>query len=282
MPSRLDSDLQGASAAHLVQCLLVVIEFEDVGHHSLGPDLSALKVFDGSWEAVGLRERSNDPNFVTENLGRWPRDTGLVLVDAVDKKRSPSSNVVDRILDNGFDSSRFDDDVEPERVVLLQFSPLRSGVCPVKFDVYVCGFYILRNVHLNSLVSCDNDLAGTIQFQKLRQHQASRARTQKEDFASNLWLDNIHAVNSASEGFSKRRLQVRDIVDLVQFVLRIDDVFSKATRQTNSPSPKVLAEQGLATTAVETVVALGIGRLSGNLGRPCRLQQRLPQPHGQG
>lgn len=77
MPSRLDSDLQGTSAAHLVQCLLVVFELEDVSHlicelqdqvcelregtyHSLGLDLSALEVFDGSWEAVGLRERPND------------------------------------------------------------------------------------------------------------------------------------------------------------------------------------------------------------------------------
>ena len=46
---------------------------------------------------------------------------------------------------------------------------------PVKFDVYICGFYILRNVHLNALVSCNNNLASTIQFQKLRQHQAVAA-----------------------------------------------------------------------------------------------------------
>ena len=76
--SRLDGDLQGSSAAHLVQCLLVVLELKDIGnlnhrfrvmvsgsvtrmaHHPLGPDLSALEVFDSSREAVGLREGPDD------------------------------------------------------------------------------------------------------------------------------------------------------------------------------------------------------------------------------
>ena len=70
------------------------------------------------------------PDFITENLGRWPRDTSLVLIDAVDKKRSSSPDVVDRILDDGFDSRRFNDNVESEWVVFLQLSPLRPGVCP--------------------------------------------------------------------------------------------------------------------------------------------------------
>ena len=70
--SRLDGDLQGTSAAHLIQCLLVVVELEYIGdlecglekktwesietriYHSLGSNLPALEVFDGSWEAVSL------------------------------------------------------------------------------------------------------------------------------------------------------------------------------------------------------------------------------------
>jgi hypothetical protein len=78
---------------------------------------------------------------------------------------------------------------------------------------------------------------------------------------------------------TKRRLLVRDLVDLVQFVLRtctrgqirgekrstsilrrnvdsLGDVFSKAAGQADSPSPEVLAEQGLATTTVKTLLAL--------------------------
>lgn len=58
-------------------------------------------------------------DFIAENLGRRPGDTSLVLIDTVDKERSSSSDVVDRILDDRFDSSRFHDDVESKRVVFL-------------------------------------------------------------------------------------------------------------------------------------------------------------------
>ena len=117
-------------------------------HHSLGLDLSTLEVFDRSRETVGLREGPNDLpqyqqttngqeefnvpylDFVAENLGRWPRDTSLFFVDTIDKERSSPSDVVDRILDDGLDSSRFNDDVESERVVLLEFIPLRLWIFP--------------------------------------------------------------------------------------------------------------------------------------------------------
>lgn len=69
-------------------------------------------------------------DFVTENLGRRPRDTGLVLVNTVDEEGTSPSYVVDGILDDGFNSSRLDDDVESEWVILLQFIPLRLGVLP--------------------------------------------------------------------------------------------------------------------------------------------------------
>ena len=116
-------------------------------YHALGLDLSALEVLDRPREAVSLRKGPNDlsvvsnangtrtgaaayPDFVAENLGWWPRDTSLILVNAVNEERPPSSDVVDGILDNGLNSSRLHDDVESERVVLLQFIPLRLGVLP--------------------------------------------------------------------------------------------------------------------------------------------------------
>jgi len=115
-------------------------------YHALGLDLSALEVFDRPREAVSLRKGPNDlsvvssanrarivvayPDFVAKNLGWWPRDTSLILVNAVNEERPPSSDVVDGILDDGLNSSRLHDDVESERVVLLQFIPLRFGVLP--------------------------------------------------------------------------------------------------------------------------------------------------------
>ena len=116
-------------------------------YHALGLDLSALEVLDRPREAVGLRKGPNDlsvvsnangtrtgavvyPDFVAENLGWWPRDTSLILINAVNKERLPSSDIVDGILDDGLNSSHFHDDVESERVVLLQFIPLRFGILP--------------------------------------------------------------------------------------------------------------------------------------------------------
>ena len=116
-------------------------------YHSLGLDLSAFEVLDRSREAVGLGEGPDDlpgpsvaaigtrtgvayPYFVAENLRWWPRDAGLILVNAVNEERSSSSDVVDGILDDGFDSGCLHDDIEPVRVVLLQLIPLSLGVLP--------------------------------------------------------------------------------------------------------------------------------------------------------
>ena len=117
--------------------------------------------------------------------------------------------------------------------------PDGDGYSPVKFDVYVCSFEILGDVHFDTLVGSNNHLARAVQFQELCQHQAvpivvsfwcgpryagcpspRRARTQKQNYngkpmrrhpvvrkqriltlTPNLWLDHVHAVNGASEGF---------------------------------------------------------------------------------
>jgi hypothetical protein len=57
---RPDGDFQCTPAAHLVQCGLVVVKFENIRHHSFDIDLSAVKVCHRAREAEGLRERPND------------------------------------------------------------------------------------------------------------------------------------------------------------------------------------------------------------------------------
>lgn len=69
-------------------------------------------------------------DFITEDLGWGPGDASLVLVNTVHEERPSPPYVVDGILDDRFDSSRLDDDVESERVVLLQLIPLRLRVLP--------------------------------------------------------------------------------------------------------------------------------------------------------
>jgi len=95
--SRLDSDLQGSSAAHLIQRLLVILKLKDIGdltrglqdhslwisdnetHHSLGLDLSALEVLDRPGEAVGLREGPDDlSGFQQHREEREPRRHTLI------------------------------------------------------------------------------------------------------------------------------------------------------------------------------------------------------------
>ena len=80
--------------------------------------------------AVGVGGVVTYPDFVTKNLGRWPGDTSLVLVNTIDEQGSSSSDVVDGVLDDGFDSSGLYDDVKSKRVVLFQFIPLGLGVLP--------------------------------------------------------------------------------------------------------------------------------------------------------
>ena len=70
------------------------------------------------------------PDFIAENLRWWPRNTSLILVNTIDEERPSSSDVVDGVLDDGFDASGLYNDVEPERVVFLQLIPLGLGVLP--------------------------------------------------------------------------------------------------------------------------------------------------------
>ena len=86
---------------------------------------------------------------------------------------------------------------------------MTSGVKypPVKLDKYVPSFDVLGDIHLDTLVGGNNHLARTIQFQKLRQHQATakdvslewkkrqdsyhspgRASTQKQDYTMNKFI----------------------------------------------------------------------------------------------
>lgn len=78
-----DGDLECLPRVHLVQSLLVVLEVEDVGNHAICSDPARVEVGDGTGETVSLRERSNDADLITEDLGRRPRDASLVLVNTI-------------------------------------------------------------------------------------------------------------------------------------------------------------------------------------------------------
>jgi len=88
-------------------------------HHSLGPDFTAVEEIDSSGETVGLGEGSNDSDLVEEDIGRGPRDSGIVGVDSVDEEGSTSGNVVDGVVDDGLDTSALGNNVETVYLVSL-------------------------------------------------------------------------------------------------------------------------------------------------------------------
>ena len=55
-----DANLECATAVHLVEGLLEVIDLVFVGHHSLRLDFAAVEISDRTREAVRLRERADD------------------------------------------------------------------------------------------------------------------------------------------------------------------------------------------------------------------------------
>ena len=57
---RRNTDLERATAVHLVEGLLEFVDAVFVGHHSPRLDFAAVEVRDGTREAVCLGERAND------------------------------------------------------------------------------------------------------------------------------------------------------------------------------------------------------------------------------
>lgn len=110
---RLNRDLQSLPARHLVQSTLVVAEREDISDHASGLDLARIEEINGSGETVSLGEGTDDSLLVDEDVSGGPSgETGLVLVDTVDKECTTSGNVIDSVIDKRLDSSSFGDNVE--------------------------------------------------------------------------------------------------------------------------------------------------------------------------
>jgi hypothetical protein len=97
----------------------VTIKVEIDLHHSLGPDFTAVEEIDSPGETVGLGEGTDDSDLVKEDLGRGPRDSGIVGVDSVDEEGSTSGNVVDGVVDDRLDTSALGNNVETVYLISL-------------------------------------------------------------------------------------------------------------------------------------------------------------------
>lgn len=209
-------------------------------------------------------------------------DLRLVLVHAVDHDRSAAADVVYAVLRELLDTSGLDDDVKPVRVVLPQLLPLRGRVLPVELDVLVGGVQLLRDIHLDTLVRGDGDAVSAVQLQQLSEDQTGGTGAEQEHINAYWRVELVEAVNGTCRGLEKRGLLVGKVVDLVALALVVDNVLREAAVLGDAARVEVLAEDRLASPAVEAVVALRTTRDLRERMRRCGRHngdiQRCPRP----
>lgn len=149
------------------------------------------------------------------------------------------------------------------------------GVLPVEFDVLVSGVDLLGDVHLDALVSCENDPCGAVELEQLGEDKAGRASAEHENFDADWGIELVETMNGACSGFEKSGLLVGEVVDLVKFMLRakkceitaffrarrrkedlLDDIVGETTIGADTTCLEILAHESLTTSAVEAVIAL--------------------------
>lgn len=142
-------------------------------------------------------------------------DESLVGVDTVDHESSTPTNIVDRLVRQLLDTSGFNNDIEPVRVVLLQLRPLSLGVLPVELDVLVSGINLLGDVHLDALVGNEDDPRGTVELEKLGEDKARGASTKHENFDTNWGVELVETMDGACGGLEEGSFLIGEVIDLV-------------------------------------------------------------------
>jgi len=204
----------------------------------------------------------------------------LVGVNTVDHEGTSSSDVIDRSVDEGFNTSALDDAVETVRVILLDLLPLSLGLLSTSTlepDVLVTTVELFSNIHLHTVVGGDDDLGSTVELEQLSHAETGGTGTEQEDLGSDLGLELVESVNGARGGFEQGSLLVRDVGVLEDLGLvakekdnprsalaapeiarpdhlhySLGNVFGKSTIHTNTLGAKVLTEQRLPSLTVMT------------------------------
>ena len=222
---RFDGNLERSTAVHLIQSSLIIVELENVCHHVLDVDLSTVEVSNGTWETERLRERPNDLKMGMVNgtqfslekikstlisspkicsisvsnlmickvrdemyLGWRPMYQGFVLIHTINHQRSSTSHIIDAFIRKLLNSSGLNNHIKSIRIVVLELLPLRLGGFPIQLDVLIAGVELFRDVHLDALVSCDDDAGSSIELEQLREDQPRWSSPEEENFDSNWWV----------------------------------------------------------------------------------------------
>ncbi|GAO51126.1 hypothetical protein G7K_5237-t1 [Saitoella complicata NRRL Y-17804] len=254
-----NSSLNGRLVLHRIQTLLPLLNLELLVHDTLNPNLTRIQVVDSSRETVCLGERSQNGNLITKDLGRGPRDAGSVGVDTVYDELTTTADVVDGGLENGRGSGGFDDDVESVGVVFLDLVPLGGSVVAGEGDVDISSIELFRELHLVSGGGGKNDVTSSILLQELGKNETGGSSADHEDGGTEFGRDLLQPVCGARSGLEEGSVDVREVLDLEHFLLRVSAVFRECSVHGDAVCLEILTKQRLASTAVETALAqLGV------------------------
>lgn len=213
------------------------------------------EIVNGGREFVGLTERTEDGDFVTKDLARWPCDAVLAAVHAVHDELSTSSDIVDGVLEDLDAAGSLDDNVEAVWVLGLQLLELRGWVLSGEGNVLIRSVEGFSQVHLETFRCSNDDVATTILAKQLCQHETRRSRTEHEHPRTHLGSNLVQTVGRTRRRFEQGGINVGKVLDVEHSLGRVGTVLGKATVHGDTVGLEVLTEKLLPTTAVEAFSA---------------------------
>jgi len=197
----------------------------------------------------------------------------FVLIHTIDHQSSSPSYIINALVGQLLNPSSLNDHIKSIRVVVPKLLPLCLRDFPIQLDVLIGSIDLFCDVHLDTLVSCNNDAEGSVELEQLRENQPRWSSPEKENLDSNWWVELVETVDRASSRVEKGRLFVSEIVNLIQLLLlagkvelnfgsmriwrdSLFDILCKSSILSNSANMEILAHERLSATTVETGVAL--------------------------
>lgn len=233
-------------------------------------------------EHISLREGSENGDLITEDLARGPRDTGSRRVNTINDQlcvnlrvsvclqkhihlrtncvlTSASSDVVDGILENLRGTSSLNDDIETVWVLILELLELNLWVLTAQLNVDIASAELLSKLHLETLGSCDNDMASTVLTEHLRKNKTCRTSTEHKNGGTELGRYLVETVSSAGGGLEEGGINIGEVVDLEDLSSGVGTELGEATIHGDTVCLEMLTEQELTASAVEALIAkLGV------------------------
>jgi hypothetical protein len=146
-------------------------------------------------------------------------DQRLVLINTINHQRSAPPHVVDTLICQLLHPRGLHDYIKPIWVILLQLLPLCVGILPIQLNILVSRVELFGDIHLDTLVRCNDDPGGAVKLEELRKDKPGRASTKEEDFDADWRGEFVEAVDGTSSGFEEGGFFIGEVVDFVELFL---------------------------------------------------------------